>query len=125
MAGASALTRTVFSDFGVQGNRVEIVELIGEVGLFTLAYFLISTMLIALYIAFSKGLPLFRLWREKFLWTLMSYVASGVSCLGSYLLVGRIGVYLFLSLVSVMLVVFLSYRSYFQKMGSSAVTRAA
>jgi hypothetical protein len=125
MAGASTLTSAVFADFGFHDGRVGIVNLIGEVGLFTLGYFLISTMLVAAYIAFSKGLSLFKLWREKFLWTLLSYAASGISCLAAYLLVGRLGLYIFLSLVSVMLCLFLFYRSYFHRVENRLASQAA
>ncbi|HWP43335.1 MAG TPA: hypothetical protein VNO14_08885, partial [Blastocatellia bacterium] len=114
-----------FSQFGIRNVQKPLGDLAGEAGMFTLSYFLISTALIASYVSFSKDLPLVNLWREKFLWTILSYTASGVSCLAAYLLVGRLGLYVFIVLIAMMMAAFASYRFYFLRVGSQEVGQAA
>lgn len=125
MAGATALAKSAFPDFGQQDSNASTGLIMGEAALLTLGYFLTSTVLIAAYIAFSNGLPIVRLWREKFLWTVISYVSSGASCAAAYLLVGRMGLYVFFALISIMLIVFMSYRFYFGKLDKRAAGQAA
>ena len=46
MAGGSMITRAVFDQFGDPGSQVSVLRMSCAVGLFTLAYFLISTSLL-------------------------------------------------------------------------------
>ena len=115
MAGASLITQTVFAQFGVPGLQMSVLRMSGAVGLFTLCYFLISTSLIAAYVAFSIGEPVLRVWRRKFLWTVMSYIASGASALVAFSLVGRLGYLVFIVVIGVMLTMCLFYRVYFRR----------
>ena len=115
MAAASLATQAAFDRFGVPGVQMSLLRMSGAVGLFTLCYFLISTSLIAAYVAFSIGEPVLRVWRQKFLWTIMSYIASGASALVAFSLVGRIGYLVFVLVIGVMFTVCLFYRLYFRK----------
>ena len=115
MAGASLITQAVFDQFGVPGLEMSVLRMSGAVGLFTLCYFLISTTLIAAYVAVSIGEPLLRVWRQKFLWTVMSYIGSGASALVAFSLVGRLGYLVFVVVIGVMFSTCLFYRVYFRK----------
>jgi HD-GYP domain-containing protein (c-di-GMP phosphodiesterase class II) len=114
MAAAAFATRVVFPDFGTSNAR-PVASVILETALFTLLYFVISTSLIAAYIAASKGEPVLKLWKENFLWTSISFIASGATALAAYYLVGRFGYTIFLVFMGVMMLVFLFYRTYFRK----------
>jgi hypothetical protein len=86
---------------------------------------LISTFLIAAYIAFSGGKPLFTLWRQKFLWTVMSYIASGISAVATFSLVGRLGYMVLVIAIVMMIVMFLFYRVFFKTVGEQALARSS
>jgi hypothetical protein len=125
MAGSTLITRAFFNQFGVRTPHPSIGYLSGSVGLFTLSYFLISTFLIAAYIAFSGGKPLFTLWRQKFFWTIMSYVASGVSAVVTLSLVDRMGYMVLVVVIAMMMMMFLFYRLFFRTVESQALARGA
>jgi len=120
MAGASLITRAVFHQFAVPGVRLSVLQMSGAVGVLSISYFLISTFLIAAYIAFSDGEPLLGLWRRKFLWTIMSYIGSGASALITFSLVGRLGYLVFVLVICAMFTMFLFYRVYFRRFEETA-----
>jgi hypothetical protein len=124
MAAANFATASAFPQFGTKGAQIS-PTLVGAAGVFTFAYFIISTFLIASHVAFSKGLPLVKLWKDKFLWTLMSYVASGLSAIAAFVLARQVGHYVFLILCAVMVLVFLGYREYFRKFEGKAAAASA
>jgi hypothetical protein len=115
MAASGFLTRSLFSHFGERGATPPLLYVFTEVGLFTLCYFLMSTTLIASYIAVATRQPLFSLWRRKFLWTVVSYLASSVSAIGAFYLADSLGYYVFLLVIGIMLTAFLYYRTYFER----------
>jgi signal transduction histidine kinase/CheY-like chemotaxis protein len=116
MGGAGLLTRSVFPSFGpLTTTRLTIGEMAAALGLFTICYFLISTSLVALYLALSNNDSFLNVWRENLLWTSVSYAASGVSALLVYILVGTFGYSSFLVPVGLMVFVYLFYHAYFQK----------
>ncbi len=118
MGGAALATRSLSPSFGSVSASASIAEMTTALGFFTLSYFLLSTSLVASYVALSSEAPVLKVWRENFLWTSVSYAASGVSALGVYILVGRLSYYSFLIPVGLMAFVSLFYRAYFQKVES-------
>ncbi|HEV8486603.1 MAG TPA: ATP-binding protein [Blastocatellia bacterium] len=119
MGGAGLLTRSLFPSFGGMTTRLAIGEMAAALGLFTVCYFLISTSLVAAYLALSNDDPFLNVWRENMLWTSVSSAASGVSALIVYILVGTFGYASFLIPVGLMVVVYLFYHAYFQKVESA------
>lgn len=119
MGGAGLLTRSLFPSFGGMTTRLAIGEMAAALGLFTVGYFLISTSLVAAYLALSNDDPFLDVWRENMLWTSVSSAASGVSALIVYILVGTFGYASFLVPVGLMVVVYLFYHAYFQKVESA------
>lgn len=115
MAAASLATRYVFPAFGNPNASSSAALMISATALFTLLYFLLSTSLIAAYFAALMKRPLLKLWREDFLWTSVSYLVSGAAALAGFYLVGRFGYASFLVLTGAMMMIFLFYRTYFQK----------
>jgi hypothetical protein len=120
MAGSSLITRALFDQFGAPGAQLSVLRMAGAVGLFSICYFLISTSLIAAYVAFSSGEPLLRLWRKKFLWTIISYIGSGACALAVFSLVGRLSYLVFVVVIGAMFTMFLFYRSFFRRFQEAA-----
>ena len=120
MAGSCLITRAAFDQFGTPGAQVSVIHMSGALGIFSISYFLISTFLVASYVAFSNGESVLRLWRQKFLWTIMSYIASGASALVAFSLVGRMGYLVFVVVIGAMFAMFLFYRSFFRRFQQTA-----
>jgi len=120
MAGSSLITRAVFNQFGTPGAQLSVLQMSGALALFSISYFLISTALIASFIASSNGESVLRLWRQKFLWTIMSYIGSGASALVAFSLVGRLGYLVFVVVIGSMFTMFLFYRSFFRRFQETA-----
>lgn len=119
MVAANTVTTMAFDKFGTSTSSMTVAHLAEAMALFTVVYFLVSTCLIAAYLAVSSGEPFWKVWKENCLWSSISYAASGISALGVYLLVGRFGYYSFLIPVGLMGFVYLFYRAYFQKVESA------
>lgn len=119
MAVASLTARYIFPAFGNPNAPSSAAVMISATALFTLLYFLISTSLVAAYIAVSNKQSLLKLWRESFLWTSISYLVSGAAALAAFYLVGRFGYASFFVLAGAMMMIFLFYRTYFQKVESA------
>ncbi len=119
MQGACWLATLFFPPFGERTTDLTLTQLVGALGLLTLGYFILSTSLIAAYLAISTNESFWRVWKENGLWTSISYGASGLSALGVYLLVGRFGYSSFLIAVGAMMFVYLFYRTYFEKVESA------
>ena len=115
MAVSNFATRAAFPSFGANTAGLSIIELLAAMGLFTFCYFLVSTFLVAGFVAVSRRESFIRTWVENFLWTSISYVASGVSALVACLLAERFGYYVIFVPVGMMMLIFLFYRSYFTK----------
>ena len=120
MAGSSLITRAAFDQFGTPGAQLSVLQMSGALALFSVSYFLISTWLIASFVAFSNGESVLRLWRQKFLWTIMSYIGSGASALVAFSLVGRLGYLVFVVVIGAMFTMFLFYRSFFRRFQETA-----
>lgn len=119
MAAANTVTNIAFKDFGINTRALTVAELTIALALFTLVYFVTSTLLVAAYLAVSSNRSFWKAWKEDCMWASVSYAASGVSALGAYLLVGSFGYYSFLVPVGLMAFVYLFYRAYFQKVESA------
>jgi len=119
MVVANTVTRMVFDDFGIRTHLLSGAQLATAMALLTIVYFLVSTYLIAAYLAVSSGETFWKVWKENCMWTSVSSAASGVSAIGVYLLVGHFGYYIFLVPVGLMGFVYLFYRAYFQKVESA------
>ena len=123
-AGASLATTSTFPLFGRATKQLPVVEIVAAMGLFTFCYFILSTSLVAAHVAASTRRPFASLWKENFLWTSISFAASGASAVAVSLLVERFGFYVFLVPAGLMTLVFYFYHTYFQKV-ESAYRRAA
>lgn len=118
MGGAGFVTKAVFPAFGERSAQPA-VNVVIQIGLFSILFFFIETFLVAGYVAASTRKSFFTMWRENFIWTSVSYVASGGSALTAYFLAARYGYYVFLVPVGLIIVVFYFYRSYFSKVESA------
>jgi len=115
MTAATMTARAAFPRFGSTSERLPLSELVGAMGIFALCYFLISTALVASFIAARKRAPLWQFWRENFLWTSLSYLANAGFTVAAYELVGRFGFYIFFVGAAAMFLISLFYRTYFDK----------
>lgn len=114
MTVAGSVTKAAFPLFGTGIGQLSIANMITAVVLLTICYFIISNLLIAGYIAVAKGEGIFKVWRESFPCASLSYIASGISALVAYLLIGQIGYMVFLILIGEIVLVFQFYRAYFK-----------
>jgi putative nucleotidyltransferase with HDIG domain len=123
MAAGTFAATMLFPAFGGKTAQMTAMDLTAAVGVLTLCYFLTSTILIAAYIALSRGERLFGVWREHFLWTGVSYLGSGVSAIAACFVAGILGHYALIIPAAMMLIVYEFYRTYFGKI--EAVRREA
>jgi hypothetical protein len=121
---ANLVAHSAFDQFGSNGSQMSAGALAAALGLFTVVYFLMSTMLISTYIALSTRKPVIKLWKDKFLWTFVSYLGSGASAFAVALLAERMGHLVFLVSAGTMLALFLFYRAYFRRASTVALAHS-
>jgi len=79
--------------------------------------------LVAVGVALRGGQPVWRMWRDNFLWTSLTYFA-GASAAGIIAkLIGSLGVYAFLATAPIVAVVYFTYTTYLKNV-ESATTQA-
>lgn len=121
MALATFLTGKAFPVFNTNSAEMPAIEMAAAIAMLTVVYFFASTFLIAGYLAASTSDSLFRLWKENFLWTSVSYAAGGISAFAVRMMVGEFGYWVFAIPVALMIVIFSFYRNYFNKVESASV----
>ena len=119
MAGAAFATLTLFPDFGSGSAVIQTRELVGAAAILTLIYFLISSSLIAAFIALSNRDSFRSVVRESMAWTSLSNVAAGASAVVVSLLAERVGYYVLLVPIALLLMGYLFYSTYFRKLDSA------
>src|SRR6185295_1563279 len=72
-------------------------------------YFLINTVLVAAAIAFTAGRPVFRVWRDEFLWSGASFMVAGSAGAMAAVVVARGETWKAILLIAP---VYLTYRTY-------------
>ena len=84
-----------------------------------LVQYLLSSGLVSTVNALRSGKSLMTTWRESFLWTWMSYFAGAFAACLIVKLITVISFYAFIVAVPVLAVVFLTYRTYLEKVHAS------
>jgi len=115
MTVATMAARAAFPRFGSTAEKMPLVELTAAMGIFALCYFMSATLLLASCMALMKRVSLWKLWRENFAWTSISYLGNACFTVVAYALVGRFGYYIFFVAAGAMFLISLFYRTYFHK----------
>jgi len=94
--------------------RHPVLEEIDRFGVFTmvsasLCYFAVNTLVLSGILGLTSGEPVFRVWRESFLWTFPQYLVGGVVATFFRMLVDYIG---WAGMLFTFPVIYLVYRSY-------------
>ena len=119
MTVAGVVTVSAFPMFGDRMALGPLADMVAALGLFSVCYFVVTTFLIATYMALSNNETCWGFWRDNLAWTSLQNVASGGSALTVYMLVDRVGYYSFLVPVGLIMLVVLFYRTYFRKVESA------
>ncbi len=82
----------------------------------TLAFYLVNTVLVAGVVGISGGMPVFRVWKEKYLWSAPSYFAGGALALVMGALVRKYGITSLILCLPFSALIYYSYRLYVDKM---------
>jgi len=82
----------------------------------TLAFYLVNTLLVAGVAGISSGIPVFRVWKEKYLWSAPSYFAGGALALLMGALVRKYGITSLVLCLPFSVLIYYSYRLYVEKM---------
>src|SRR5262245_7120868 len=122
MAIATRLTQLAFVDFAREGVRPSAPYMIGAVALLTLIYYVVQTVLIAAYIASSTTQRLWKLWREKFAWTIVSYIVGGVFAVTSFVLSDALGQFVFLLAAAVIVITAFLYKTVLKRLAQPALS---
>jgi diguanylate cyclase (GGDEF)-like protein/putative nucleotidyltransferase with HDIG domain len=114
---ASSLVTLVFGN--PQQIAADSSRLILAAWSLALVQYLLSSGLVSTVNALRNGKSLITTWRESFLWTWMSYFAGAFAACLIVKLITVISFYAFIVAVPVLAVVFLTYRTYLEKVHAS------
>ena len=90
------------------------------VGLMGLIQYLVNSGLIAAVFALRTEKPLWRIWKENFLWTSVAYFAQASAAGIAGKLIGVFGIYAFLATLPVVFVVYFTYTTYLKHAETAA-----
>ena len=85
-----------------------------------LIQYLVNSTLIAAGVALSDRQPFFQWWKEKFIWTAVTYFAAASAAGIIAKLVGAFGIYAFLATAPIVAVVYLTYETYLRNVEAAA-----
>jgi len=80
----------------------------------------VTSGLVATGVALKAGQPLWRMWRENFLWTSITYFAGASAAGITAKLVGLLGLYAFLATGPIITIVYFTYCTYLKNVEASA-----
>ena len=116
------ILRTIFgaliplAETGVTSQFVAAICVMG------LSQYLFNSGLIAVNVALKNRKPLWQMWKDKFLWTSITYFA-GASAAGLIAkMVGSFGLYAFLAAVPIAVVVYFTYTTYLKNVQAAAAS---
>ena len=105
----------VYSAAGGAVGRLASERDVSSLMLATLAFYLVNTLLVAGVVGISIGMPVIRVWKEKYLWSAPSYFAGGALALMMGALVARYGITSLILCLPFSVLIYHSYRLYVEK----------
>ncbi len=88
--------------------------------LIALTQFSINTLLAAGYDAIKRAMPLWQTWKEKYVWTIFTYVIGSATAGLLVFLVDRVGFGAVMLSIPIIVLVFIAYRVYLENLEMSA-----
>ena len=118
-ATVSAL-RLFFGPLKDIGNTEFTTEFIGVICLMGLLQYVMNSGLVAIAVALRARKPIWHMWKDNFLWTSITYFA-GASAAGIIdKLIGRFGIFAFLSAAPIAAVIYFTYTTYLKNVESAS-----
>ncbi len=102
------------------GNTEFTTEFIGVICLMGLLQYVMNSGLVAIAVALRARKPIWHMWKDNFLWTSITYFA-GASAAGIIdKLIGRFGIFAFLSAAPIAAVIYFTYTTYLKNVESAS-----
>jgi diguanylate cyclase (GGDEF)-like protein/putative nucleotidyltransferase with HDIG domain len=114
---SSAVVGSLFSD--TKAVSSDLPELGMAAGLLALIHFALNSGLISAQAALKSGRSFFAVWKESFLWTTLSYVASALSACLIVKLITVISFYAFIISIPILAITYFTYKVYLDKVETS------
>jgi putative nucleotidyltransferase with HDIG domain len=114
---SSGVIGSVFSD--IKAVSSDLPELGMAAGLLALIHFALNSGLISAQDAIKSGRSFFAVWKESFLWTTLSYVASALSACIIVKLITVISFYAFIISIPILAITYFTYKVYLDKVETS------
>lgn len=103
------------------GNDQFTTRFIGVICLMGLLQYVLNSGLVAIAVALREGSPIWRMWRENFLWTSITYFA-GASAAGIIdKLIHQYGLFAFLAAAPIAAAVYFTYTTYLKNVEAASV----
>ncbi len=117
---ASLATSKMFPEFGSQTSEMSTVNVAVAMGVFTLFYFSLSTLLTAVYSALSGGQSFFAILISRFQATSLCYVVTGASAITACLLAELAGNTVLLALTFILMAALFFIQAFVRRINNSA-----
>ncbi|MCW5960653.1 MAG: EAL domain-containing protein [Pyrinomonadaceae bacterium] len=112
--------RLLFGQIPELANQGFTSDFIMAICVMGMTQYLANSGIVAIAVAFRAGEPLWKMWKENFLWTSITYFA-GASAAGIIAkLVGVFGVFAVLAAAPIVIVVYFTYTTYLKNVESAA-----
>jgi len=85
-----------------------------------LVQYLVNSGLASTYVALRSGQPVWHTWKDRFLWTSLTYFAGASAAAIIAKLIGLIGIYAFLAAMPIVAVVYFTYTTYLKNVQSAS-----
>lgn len=114
------LLRSIFGSIPIMTTGAISPDYVEAVCLMGLFQYIVNSGLVAIVVALRVKKPIWRMWRENFLWTSITYFA-GASAAGIIAkVVGLLGIYAFLAALPIVAVVYFTYTTYLKNVETAA-----
>lgn len=114
------LLRLIFGTIPALAHKEFTGEYVAAICLMGSFQYIANSSLVAIAVALRAGKPVWRMWKENFLWTSVTYFA-GASAAGIIAkVVLLVGVYAFLAAIPIVAVVYFTYTTYLKNVESAA-----
>ena len=112
--------RLIFGKLPELARREFTSEYVAAICLMGLFQYVVNSGLVATMVALRAGKPIWRMWKDNFLWTSITYFA-GASAAGMIAKgIGFVGIYGFLAAMPIVAVVYFTYTTYLKNIESVA-----
>ncbi|MBC7900420.1 MAG: EAL domain-containing protein [Saprospiraceae bacterium] len=109
----------LYSESQLHGHGEHIQDFVIALSIMALTHFIVNTSLVSTYESLSNGIPFWDTWKNKYLWTFITYFVGAASAGLLIQLSDSIGFGVIIATFPVVLFIFLSYRMYLKNVEMS------